>query len=150
MLALHEVANGAVVESQSVVAEVTQAVDEVRQIEDLYRKLDDMRFNLLAFGQSPDAAAMPAELCDLLRVHLIAACPQNDAELARANIPQSSFYLLRPDGHVGLCGAELKTSEIVRYLHERAGLVVRSERPTGTRNGMSFGNAHNLPEPVRL
>jgi len=110
-------------------------------VEDLYQKLDDTRFNLLVFGQAPDAGAIPTELRDLLRVHLIAACPQTDAELTRASIPRSTFYLLRPDGHVGLCGAELRTSEIVRYLRERAGLNVGSERTTGVPNGMSFGSA---------
>src|SRR5262249_54055045 len=105
-------------------------------VEDLYHKLDDTRFNLLAFGQTPDAVTIPAELRDLLRVQLIASDPQNDADLARAGIPQSSFYLLRPDGHVGLCGAELKTSEIVRYLSERAGLRMKGARAAADLNGM--------------
>jgi hypothetical protein len=119
-------------------------------VEDLYQKLDDTRFNLLAFGQAPDAVAIPAELRDLLRVHLIAACPQTDAELTRASIPRCAFYLLRPDGHVGLCGAELRMSEIVRYLRERAGLNVGSERAAGALNAMSSGGAHNRPEAVKL
>jgi hypothetical protein len=89
-------------------------------VEDLYQKLDDTRFNLLAFRQVTDPATIPAEFRDRLRLHLIASDSQNDAELARAGIPQPSFYLLRPDGHVGLCGVELKMSEVVRYLSERA------------------------------
>ena len=41
----------------------------------------------------------------------------NDAELARARIPQPSFYLLRPDGHVGLCGGLVETDAVKEYLH---------------------------------
>ena len=99
-------------------------------VEDLYQKLDDTRFNLLASGQAPDAVAIPAELRDLLAVQLIPSDPQNDAELARARIPQPSFYLLRPDGHVGLCGAELRITDLVRYLRERAALNIPRERTT--------------------
>ena len=47
-------------------------------------------------------------LGDLLRIHVIPADPVNDMELARAQIVQPSFYLLRPDGHVGLCGVHLE------------------------------------------
>ena len=44
-----------------------------------------------------------------------------DAEaLARAGIPQPSFFLLRPDGHVGLAGTRLDADGIRRYLAERA------------------------------
>ena len=41
-------------------------------------------------------------------------------ELARANIGQPSFYLLRPDGHVGLCGPGFDAAAIRQYLAERA------------------------------
>jgi hypothetical protein len=58
-------------------------------------------------------------LGDLCRIHVVPADPVNDAELARAQISQPSFYLLRPDGHVGLCGARLENAEIKRYLSER-------------------------------
>jgi len=85
-------------------------------VEDLYQKLDDTRFNLLAFGQAPDATTIPAEFRDRLGVHLIPSDSQNNAEMTRGGIPQPSFYLLRPDGHVGLCGVGLKMSEVVRYL----------------------------------
>jgi len=84
---------------------------------DLFERMDDTRFNLLVFGQ-PAPAAMP-EPGDLLRVHAIPADPINDAELARVNIPQPSFYLLRPDGHVGLCGGRMEEGAIGRYFAER-------------------------------
>ena len=54
----------------------------------------------------------------LVRVHVVPADPVNDAELARARIPQPSFYLLRPDGHVGLSGAHLDAAVVKRYLSE--------------------------------
>ncbi len=114
-------------------------------VEDLYQKLDDTRFNLLAFGQAPDVATFPAELRDLLCVQPIATDAHNGAELARAGIPQPSFYLLRPDGHVGLCGAELKMSEVIRYLGERAGLKMQSAQGAAL---LGLGHVHKRPEPV--
>jgi hypothetical protein len=75
-------------------------------IEDLFQKLDDTQFNLIVIGQpSPSEGAL--ELGDMLGIHAIPADPINDVELARTQIPQPSFYLVRPDGHVGLCGGAL-------------------------------------------
>jgi hypothetical protein len=89
--------------------------------EDLFQTLDDTRFHLLVFGQ-PAPPELTAKLDDLLEVHAIPIDPVNGAELARARIPQPSFYLLRPDGHVGLCGRELPADGVVRYLHTRVTL----------------------------
>ena len=92
-------------------------------IEDLFETLDDTRFNLIMIGQ-----AAPSEqtlgLGDLLRVYTVADDRVNDAELLRARIPRPSFYLLRPDGHVGLCGTRLPPGALSRYLAER--LRIRS------------------------
>ena len=87
-------------------------------VEDLFQRLTDTRLSLLVFGQSwrPDAAP---ELAELLNVHVIPADPENDAALARARIPGTSFYLLRPDGHVGLCGLRLEAAAITAYVRER-------------------------------
>jgi 2-polyprenyl-6-methoxyphenol hydroxylase-like FAD-dependent oxidoreductase len=89
-------------------------------VEDLFEKLNDTRFNLIAIGQPAPADGAP-DLGDLLCVHVVPADPVNDAELARARIPQPSFYLLRPDGHVGLCGARLAAAAVRCYLSHVAG-----------------------------
>ena len=95
-------------------------------VEDVFDKLDDTRFNLVVIGQDP--LSEPAlGLGELLRVHAIPADPGNDAELARVQIPRPSFYLLRPDGHVGLCGLRLDPAALTRYLSERA--LLRINRP---------------------
>ena len=83
-------------------------------VEDVFDRLDDTHFNLVVIGQPPPEQ-MP-ELGDLLRVHPVTQDPANDAELSRAGIPQPSFYLLRPDGHVGLCGARLDPAAVARYV----------------------------------
>jgi 2-polyprenyl-6-methoxyphenol hydroxylase-like FAD-dependent oxidoreductase len=86
-------------------------------VEDLFGKLDGLGFHLLVAGQP---APVPG---DLVRVLEIPANPENDAELARAGIPATSFYLLRPDGHVGLCGARIDAGQVERYLSERLNIV---------------------------
>ena len=89
--------------------------------EDMFDKLDDTRFNLIAIGQSTASIDVPA-LGDRLRVHAVPSDPVNDAELARAHLPRPSFYLLRPDGHVGLAGAQLDATTVNRYLSQRLAL----------------------------
>ncbi len=87
-------------------------------VEDLFGKLDDTGVNLIVIGQ-PAASAGGLEGEGSLRIHTVAADPANDAELARAGIPQPSFYLVRPDGHVGLCGVHVDSAAIRRYLSGR-------------------------------
>jgi len=93
--------------------------------EDLFERLDDRKFNLLMIGQSPIATQALDDFGDLLRIHTIAADPANSAELARAKVPQHSLYLLRPDGHVGLCGTSFDAAAIKRYLAEQVQLKAR-------------------------
>jgi len=97
-------------------------------VEDVFEKLDDTRFHLIVIGQSaPPETALA--LGDLLRVHVVPASPINEKELARARIPRPSFYLVRPDGHVALCGARIDGEQVARYLAERLHLE-RNVRPT--------------------
>ncbi len=65
-------------------------------------------------------------LGDLLRIHAVPGDPVNDRELARAQIPRPSFYLLRPDGHVGLAGIRLEAAAATRYVSERLKLAIAS------------------------
>lgn len=87
-------------------------------IEDVFAKLDDTRFSLILIGQ-PSAVLDAPGLGDLLRVLAVPSDSANDAELARMQIPQPSFYLLRPDGHVGLAGTQLDVAAVNRYVSER-------------------------------
>ena len=87
-------------------------------VEDLFQKLDDTQFSLIVIGQpAPPEGAL--DLGDLFRIYVIPVDPINDVELARKQIPQPSFYLVRPDGHIGLCGARLEAAAVKRYLSER-------------------------------
>jgi hypothetical protein len=87
-------------------------------VEDVFGKLDDTGVNLIVIGQ-PVASAGGLDREGSLRIHTVAADPANDAELAPAGIPQPSFYLVRPEGHVGLCGVRVDSAAIRRYLCER-------------------------------
>jgi hypothetical protein len=86
-------------------------------VEDLFNKLNDTCFNLLLFGQADDTAEM-AGWGELLHVYAVPDDASNDAELERAQIARPSAYLLRPDGHIGLCGTRLEPAAIKRYLFE--------------------------------
>jgi 2-polyprenyl-6-methoxyphenol hydroxylase-like FAD-dependent oxidoreductase len=94
--------------------------------EDVFARLDDARFNLLLFGQrAPDGLPLGA---DLLRVHVVPVDGDNTGECARAGVPSPSFYLVRPDGYVGLCGLRLDPQALRRYLEERLHFAPRNDR----------------------
>src|SRR6266852_2596842 len=86
-------------------------------VEDLFQKLDDTRYNLIVIGQPapPGEALGPG---DLLSTHVIPNDAHNAQELARVRIPGQVFYLLRPDGHVGLAGTRLEPDAVTRYLSD--------------------------------
>jgi hypothetical protein len=86
--------------------------------EDLFARLDDTRFNLIVVGQPP-LSGEPPELGGLLRTHEIPADQANARELARARIPNPSYYLLRPDGYIGLAGIRPDAAALRRHLVER-------------------------------
>jgi 2-polyprenyl-6-methoxyphenol hydroxylase-like FAD-dependent oxidoreductase len=92
-------------------------LQEDGSVEDLFSKLNDTCFNLLLFGQADDTVEMPG-WGELLNVYAVPADASNDAELERAQIARPSTYLLRPDGHIGLCGTRLEPAAIKRYLSE--------------------------------
>ncbi|HMH18434.1 MAG TPA: FAD-dependent monooxygenase [Burkholderiales bacterium] len=94
--------------------------------EDLFEKLDDTRFNLILIGQPVPPGGLPA-FSDLLRVHAVPDDSANERELARAKIPRPSFYLLRPDGHVGLAGIHLETAAVNRYVSGRLHLEPKTK-----------------------
>jgi 2-polyprenyl-6-methoxyphenol hydroxylase-like FAD-dependent oxidoreductase len=99
--------------------------------QDLYQKLGDLHFNLLVIGQTaPEASVFGAG--DLLRVHAIASDGVNAHALARAGVPGRAWYLLRPDGHVALAGAQLDSAAITQWLSKLgigAGETRTSARP---------------------
>jgi hypothetical protein len=90
-------------------------------VEDLYLKLDDTKFNLIVIGQLLEKTP---DLGDLLNIYGIPSVPSNSAELARLNVPQPSFYLVRPDGHIGLCGKHLNGAAVKRYVSENLHFAV--------------------------
>ena len=92
-------------------------------VHDVFEALDDTRFNLLVFGQA--APTLPG-MDGLLRVRAIPVTAGNDAEQARAKLPHSAFYLVRPDGHIGLCGRAVDADAVRHYLHRRIAVGDRS------------------------
>jgi 2-polyprenyl-6-methoxyphenol hydroxylase-like FAD-dependent oxidoreductase len=83
---------------------------------------DDLHFHLVLAGQDARAEEVPG--CGgLLRLHRLPENAGQDAELARLKIAKPSFWLLRPDGHVGLAGARFDATAVQRYLAEQLGLA---------------------------
>nr|MBA3760667.1 FAD-dependent monooxygenase [Gemmatimonadales bacterium] len=96
--------------------------------EDLYGKLDDTRFTLILFGQPAPSRGAPG-LGDLLRVLQVPSDPANERELERVHIPRVSFYLLRPDGHVGLAGVRLEAEAVALYISDYLHLGIQAMEP---------------------
>jgi len=90
-------------------------------VEDLFQKLGDLHFNLLVFGQDAPSKEL-ADLGDLLRTHVVPRDFTNDAELSRVQISQPSFFLVRPDGYIGLSGTSLNAGDLRAYFAQSVSL----------------------------
>jgi hypothetical protein len=88
-------------------------------VEELFAKLDDLCFTLIVIGQ-PVPSGRVLGLADLLNILVVPDDAANDREVSRVHIPRPAFYLLRPDGHVGLAGTRLDLAAVARYLAERS------------------------------
>ena len=84
---------------------------------DVFSKLDDRRFNLLVFG-SRERNVKLENLSHLVTPWFIPDDAENKAKLERSGIPEASFFLVRPDGHIGLCGATAASAEVRDYLSD--------------------------------
>jgi 2-polyprenyl-6-methoxyphenol hydroxylase-like FAD-dependent oxidoreductase len=93
--------------------------------EDFFGTLDDTRFTLIVIGQAAPPGGVPG-LGDLLRTHVVPSNPANDRELTRAQIPRPAFYLLRPDGYVGLAGIRPDAAAVTRYVSEQLHLEIKT------------------------
>ena len=91
------------------------ALRDGASVEDLFQALDDTHFNLLVIGARQPAASPQSRLVRTLEIPSNAT---NDAALARLHIATPSFYLLRPDGHIGLAGRALDVNAVHAYLAE--------------------------------
>ena len=94
-------------------------------MEDLFQMFDDLHFHLFVAGQPIPQLAIPESL---LQVHAVPSDTANGAELARLHIPRTSFYLVRPDGYVGLCGLRLEAGVLDGYFVERLGVSAALSR----------------------
>ena len=84
-------------------AGVPRPGDRFPYFPDLYARLDDRCFNLVVVGQPvPPTPALEGRA----RVQA----------LATDRLPSPSFFLLRPDGHIGLVGADVDVDAVTRYL----------------------------------
>jgi 2-polyprenyl-6-methoxyphenol hydroxylase-like FAD-dependent oxidoreductase len=97
--------------------------------EDLFERLDDTRFNLLVIGQAAPRTESLG-LGDLLRTHVVPLEGENVRVLAGVSITAPAYYLLRPDGHVGLAGTHAEDDELRRWFsdcHVHAGSADRQK-----------------------
>lgn len=91
--------------------------------EDLFQKFSDTCFHLIVIGQPPP----PADALgfgDLLQVHAVPGDPANGVELTRARVPLTSFYLIRPDGYIGLCGMRCEADQVSAYASQNLQLSI--------------------------
>jgi 2-polyprenyl-6-methoxyphenol hydroxylase-like FAD-dependent oxidoreductase len=86
---------------------------------DLYQSFDGLRFQLLLFGQpSPSLPGFERDV----RSQMFDAGGENGRRLQAAGIPLPSFFLLRPDGYIGLAGLQAEPELLRRWLTRQVGL----------------------------
>ena len=85
--------------------------------EDLFARLMDTNLNLILVGEHP-AVDVSKAFEGIISELPIPADPFNLEVLAGCGIPSQAFYLLRPDGHIGLAGRELDHTLLSRYLKD--------------------------------
>lgn len=107
-------------------------------VEDSFRLLSGTQFKLVSFGQPvPEASWLQAN--EVMAAYEVPADETNSAELQRVGVPAVSFYVVRPDGYVGLCGKRLDMDVVRRYLETR--IHVRGASSMEARGGIE------LPRP---
>jgi hypothetical protein len=107
-------------------------------VEDSFHLLSGTQFKLLAFGQRvPETPWLKAS--DVIATHEVPGNATNSAELKRAGVPTPSFYVVRPDGYVGICGEGLDMAAVRRYLETRVQLCAPSlpDEPAAVVNEMA-------------
>ena len=90
---------------------------------DLYQALDDKRFNMLIFGEAGVGCRDLGGIGEFVTERTIPMTPDNKRVMARFGISEQSFFLLRPDGHIGLCGSRPDASAIQHYFSTRVKLT---------------------------
>jgi len=79
--------------------------------EDLFQALDDRHFTLLLFGEQSVPRDLWPGLAGMLDI--ISVPPAVNAhEFATHEIPEPSFYLVRPDGYIALAGTRLDAAHL--------------------------------------
>lgn len=95
------------------------------QAMDVHERLVDTRFHLLLVGEenagSLDALAAASDFDGMLRRDRVVATEANVAALAAAGIPVPSYFLVRPDGHIGLAGRRFDESRLRAYMTDAIG-----------------------------
>lgn len=86
-------------------------------LDDIYRVLDDTRFNLVRIAPRADSAPVPDHAIAEHRIDPGDA--DNRAALERVGVPADAFYLLRPDGYIGLAGMGTPDASATQYLAQR-------------------------------
>ena len=103
-------------------------IDGNGNVDDLFNALDDRRFNVLVFGQpAPDSKIVAGG--ERVRVLAIPESPANQSAQASIGIDGPAFYVVRPDGHVGLAGTRYDEGAVTRYLSEHRVHVSRRIEP---------------------